>query len=467
MEDLTLWTDQEFNNPFCKNRKEYLSKLLAQPWKDSITIDSLHLPELRLVNPSIETLIARAQEPPKDPTGKFPIEAVVKRPLARETIRKELEAEDRTEGVNERIRAARLNEEEVAKQREEIYQLVMRKRGAEGKGQREDGDRGWQVDGRGQQGEKDRQVEFNSLVDEVEKVKKENFLLRQRAEEKEAEVAALKEKLEVNERFWAGKVQSTDKNYTGLVAELQQAMNVIRQAQGAHKAIEEQYNRLKERSEVLESTLKETQERNREYVQRLDELMRRSGEQAKENEYLAATRQEMQDELNVNSGQLNELRRIVKNYEENLNRAHGDSMKEQEVYRARLEELNKRVRDFEVQNNELKGQLLKATEEKNSLVQDKVRWEATFEAKVQENEMEKLRRVDGLEKEWREKVDRLEISFAKTLAEKEEKFRTNMDGLEGEFKQVLVDANEKYKKTRLMCENLKAENVILYDSRMR
>lgn len=429
------------------------------------------------MNPDIEALVGRAQQSAQK-DNKFlqvvgqkiiPMDKS-KKTVPREAIRSELEddealsgPETKTEGINERIRQTRLNEEEIAKQREEIYQLVMKKRLNEGRAK----DLPTTIERANKQEifapvvDKNMQVEFNNLIEEVDKLKKENFILRERVQEKESEVNALSNKLEVNEKFWLNKVQSTDKNYTGLSFELQNAMNAVKQAHSSQKAIEEQYNKLKERSELLESTLKDSQERNSEYIQKLDELMRRTGEQAKENEHLSLTRKEMQDELNINSGQLNELRRIVKSYEDNLNKAHGDSLKEQEVYRARLEELNKRVRDYERQNNDLKGQMLKLSEEKSRLLQDKVRWEATFEAKVQENEMEKLRRVDAVEKEWREKVDKLEISFARTVSEKEDKFRQNMDGLEGEFKQVLVDANEKYKKTRLLCENLKAENVRL------
>lgn len=485
LKSIIFHQDAEFSNPFCENHRQYLDAIKSLPLPQDFQIDNTYVPDLRFLRP--ESL----EEGPRPST-------VEKGPPKRQTSRsppKQSAAKDKTAGLDpaptsieqsandDRGRLA-ITGTAIGHSRPEAGGCRPSPPGTAGHGGRRfDGmeTRKPVVESRMKPPSmtEDADADFErreAILRDIQALRADRNRIQPAPATNQATVAADKSLqaefsrlLLANERLQgevdAGlrraaqlaedrrtlelRVQELERKGSDGQSQAMEAaktMELLRAAQSQLETVTIEWRAEQREKEGLEEEVQDLRRREKEFAKRIEESLIRAADVSKECEAVRTEAQKAKEELAAARGQVDELRRVVKGYEQALNSSHSDALKSNELAVARLEDLSTRLRESEAKQAELRQQLTSAQETKNAIFQEKVMLSASLQNQLEAMKLSHASSISALEEAHRAELGNLKSAQAEQQRQAVANHEASMDALEEEYKTIIVNANTKHKK---------------------
>lgn len=421
LKEVVFRAGADYSNFFCRDRTAYLRALGKLRIIDQLTVDRMD---------SVEIFNELRGVKKKNGGGKGDKETVKKR--KRDMERQEKEREEKEKEIERR---EKYKEDEELPERDSYEQE--KTPNDEGRGvvrrvrpKRKNGGGG--VIGN-----------VNELVIQHEILKR---------EKKELEF-----KMETTEKYWINKVKNLEDNQRTVSAKLEFARKDLKNAERTTTILNEENKRLKDMNKSLQGIQSNSQNNFEKFEEKISELIKANGDIFRQCETLKDKMREIETQKAEKTAKIQELRRVIKDYESNLMANHQNSLQNNQIAVQRYEELSTRFRKLESDFFQ-QSEKMKMAENKNSdLYKENLNWENELRTKLREQkEIFEAKMLTQMERSEEEQRD-LEEKFQRLLLEKESKFKNNIDDLENEFKKVLVDTTNKLKGARKQVDTLLIE----------
>jgi hypothetical protein len=282
------------------------------------------------------------------------------------------------------------------------------------------------------------QTEFSRLLLENDRLKLQVVDANGRAERLVQENALLQQRIHG--------LLSSDEQARGLREQLERSRRLLNEAENELRGIKEDRDAQARAKEVKESEVQELRFREKDFTRRIEESLRKAVEIGKDLDASREENRKTKEELSAANGQINELRRVVKSYENSLTAAHAESLKTNELSIVRIEDLSLRLREAEQSLAEHKVLLAQATDTKNTYFEEKLKLEAGLTNQLESLKLTHSAQVAALEESHRLTISSLKSVHTEQLAQAAAAQENALNSLEAEYKNLVLGANEKYRK---------------------
>ena len=291
------------------------------------------------------------------------------------------------------------------------------------------------------------QSEFIKLLGETDKLREEIRTMKDKVDRVETEKRELESRVAASLR--------TEERQRHLINEIDKTRDLLRDAQLDLEDLEESLAHEKKIRNQLEGEITEIKAREKEQSRRMDEALRKNVELIKEIEFANKETIMSKEEAGKLTGQVTELRRVIKGYEANLQNSHAESLKNNEIAIIRIEDLNVRLRESETKIAELKSQLTSSNKEKKDFYEEKVKLEASISNQLEAMSMSHRQEVNKMEKEYDQKMANMKENHSEQLSQAAISQENALNTLEAEFKTIVVNMTDKSRKQGEENKNLK------------
>jgi DNA repair exonuclease SbcCD ATPase subunit len=228
----------------------------------------------------------------------------------------------------------------------------------------------------------DSQFRVDELISELDHLRNEHSKVKALLEIKDNEKKDLLFKMQSSEKYWQNKIKNLEENYRGLNNKLEGARKEVKVAEKNIVILNEENKRLQELTDNFTKFQQNNESNNEKYQDKIAELMRTNGDLFRQCETMKEKNSDLGESRTKMQAQIEELRRLIKDYEHNLQKVHGNSLKSNELAIQRYEELSTKYKNLQLVCEEQVKQIAELQKKEQGLYKENVEWSNVLKDKV-------------------------------------------------------------------------------------